>query len=699
VSSYPSMGAGVSFRIGPFARGPVPKENFFAFRENPFSLTPNPRFLHRTRQAHETLGRLTRGILERRGLILLCGPVGTGKTTLLYSALHLMDVSPAVQNKIGTAVIVHPTLTRDEFLEAVLDEFDVECASTRRDRRLEALLNMLLDVRRRGGVAVLVIDEAQLLSADVLEEVRTLLSLQTSQERLLQVVLCGQPELEGKLAGMNLRRGEPFVAVRCGTAALSLKDTHDYVQHRLRIAGARSDALFTPEAVDAVHAHTGGIPRLINLLCGQALSVASYCQAGRVFPIMVAEAAAKICSGALTSPSDSSATASRDALENASLNLSSGPSSQALLAPSVTTLQGLPLLCDSDAGSSVLDSSVTATVDDRPHVENTDCEPADDALPASDPARAEEPLHIADGDCEQVDTALRDAEPANIEAAAHIADAEVHQADAIPSDAEPTKVDEPAEAEHGELEQVGPMLGSAVPEISESAGPVQASRTNAIAADASSSDAIGMGASSAEPQVLGSKEPAALDGVSAVQAARSKRRALYHRAKFAQSVRVAQAGGRRTVKCDFTRSSATPLNTIRRPSFRPSPFRRGKFRPSHLRMADVRGLQQYLVANVAGSLPAWNLWLNRWCSEHFTSKSCGKPLFQLGLAGTLFLALAQAIAAGFPRQHVAHVAFGFLGMLFIDISLGLGTYLLLIERRFTPASRGGWAQLLRRRLG
>jgi len=277
----------------------VPSENFYGFRENPFSLTPNPRFLHRTRHAHETLGRLTRGILDRKGLTLLSGDVGTGKTTLLYTALHLLNVSPAVQNKIGTAVIVHPTLTRDEFLEAVLDEFDVPCAATRRDLRLEALLKLLLDVRRKGGVAVLVVDEAQMLSADVLEEIRELLSLQTSREKLLQIVLCGQPEIEAKLDGRKLRSEESLVAVRCHTAPLSLKDTHEYVQHRLRIAGARSDALFSPEAVDAIYMHTNGIPRLINLLCGQALSVSASYKAARVFPYMIDEAAVKICSRAL----------------------------------------------------------------------------------------------------------------------------------------------------------------------------------------------------------------------------------------------------------------------------------------------------------------------------------------------------------------------------------------------------------------
>jgi len=192
------LGAGVSLRIQPVPRGPIVNEDFFGLRENPFSLTPNPRFLHRTRHAHETLGRITRGILDRKGLILLTGDVGTGKTTLLYTALHLLDGNPAVQHKIGTAVIVHPTLTREEFLEAVLDEFDVPCGSTRRQARLEALLKMLLDVRRKGRLAVLVIDEAQMLTGELLEEIRTLLELQTSREKLLQIILCGQPGIEAK---------------------------------------------------------------------------------------------------------------------------------------------------------------------------------------------------------------------------------------------------------------------------------------------------------------------------------------------------------------------------------------------------------------------------------------------------------------------------------------------------------------------
>jgi general secretion pathway protein A len=566
LSTFPILRGGVSLRLRPLP-GPIPSENYYGFRENPFSLTPNPRFLHRTRHAHETLGRLTRAILDRKGLTLLSGEIGTGKTTLLYTALHLMNVSPAVQNKIGTAVIVHPTLTRDEFLEAVLDEFDVPCPSTRRDLRLEALLKLLVDVRRKGGVAVLVVDEAQMLSADVLEEIRELLSLQTSHEKLLQIVLCGQPEIEAKLDVMNLRDGESFVAVRCQTTPLSLKDTHEYVQHRLRIAGARSDALFTPEAVDTVHMHTNGIPRLINLLCAQALSVAASYRAARVFPYMVDEAAANICSGEVTPPS------------------------------SGATLGG--------RGISVRSCPLPPTV-------------------------------------------IADAVPTKVEGATS---ADAPPADVCPADAS------------SEVTGFRPNGESS----SESAKAVTSPRGSPSHNDVAAPEGA----------------PAA------ARCTRKQRRAMRRRAKSAQAAaRLAQA---RTcqVKLKFTHDTAQPPAEFLASGLRVSPFRRGRPRSSKRRPSSQRA-----IVNVAASLPVWNRWLNRWCSEHFTSKSCGKPLFQLGLAGTLFLALAQVIGADFPERHIVYVAFGFVGMLFIDISLGLGTYLLLIERRLTPASRALWAQTL-----
>jgi general secretion pathway protein A len=292
------LGAGVSLRIHPVPRGPIVNEDFFGLRENPFSLTPNPRYIHRTRHAHETLGRITRGILDRRGLILLTGDVGTGKTTLLYTALHLLDGNPAVQHKIKTAVIVHPTLTREEFLESVLDEFDVHPSSQRRQARLEALLKVLLEVRRKGGLAVLVIDEAQMLTVELLQEIRTLLELQTTQEKLLQVILCGHPIVEAKLDSLNDGAAQQLEAVRCTARPLTQDETRDYIQHRLRIAGARSDTIFLQEAIQRVHERSAGIPRLVNLLCAQGLSVAASRQTTRVSPRMIEDAAARICAKA-----------------------------------------------------------------------------------------------------------------------------------------------------------------------------------------------------------------------------------------------------------------------------------------------------------------------------------------------------------------------------------------------------------------
>lgn len=292
------LGAGVSLRIHPVPRGPIVNEDFFGLRENPFSLTPNPRYIHRTRHAHETLGRISRGVLDRKGLILLTGDVGTGKTTLLYTALHLLNGNPAVQHKIKTAVIVHPTLTREEFLEAILDEFDVQCSSPRRQVRLEALLKMLLDIRRKGGLAVLVIDEAQMLTVELLREIRSLLDLQTSPEKLLQVILCGQPAIEAKIDALNQGEDQPLEVVRCTARPLTQDETRDYVQHRMRIAGAKSDSVFLQESVARVHERSGGIPRLVNLLCAQGLSVAASRQTIRVSPRMIEDAAAKICAKA-----------------------------------------------------------------------------------------------------------------------------------------------------------------------------------------------------------------------------------------------------------------------------------------------------------------------------------------------------------------------------------------------------------------
>jgi type II secretory pathway predicted ATPase ExeA len=300
VSSSNPVAAEVYYRNKSLSRCSVAYEAFFGLRENPFSLTADPRYLYRTRPAHETLRRLTRGLLARKGLILLSGEVGTGKTTLLNTALHLLQQNPSVGSKTRIAVLAHPTFTRAELLEAVLTGFKVPYAAAHRQRRLQALLAMLLEVRRKGGAAVLAIDEAQHLTSGLLDELRVLLNLQTGHEQLLQIVLCGPPEMEQQveiaemLSRPEMDRVRRPVTVRCKTAPLTLQDTRDYIEHRMKVAGAKSESIFAPAAGAAVHLHSRGIPRVVNLLCADALATAGLRGVPRVFAHMIEEAAAKV---------------------------------------------------------------------------------------------------------------------------------------------------------------------------------------------------------------------------------------------------------------------------------------------------------------------------------------------------------------------------------------------------------------------
>jgi general secretion pathway protein A len=268
-------------------------ENSFGFRENPFNLTCDPHFRHLSRPTNETLQQLTRAILDRKGLILLLGEVGTGKTTLLYAALDLLKMSSRAKNQIATALVVNPTLTREELLEAILDDFEVPCGATSTPQRLAALLEMLIDVRDQGGTAVLIVDEAHLLTIGLLAEIRSLLSLPV-RKNLLQVVLSGQPQIEDKLRQIELRDLLQHVTVRCKTVPLTLKETEGYIRHRLRMAGAKSKSIFSHDAVEAVHLHSHGIPRVINLLCDHALISADLNRIQRVSPLLIGEAAAKL---------------------------------------------------------------------------------------------------------------------------------------------------------------------------------------------------------------------------------------------------------------------------------------------------------------------------------------------------------------------------------------------------------------------
>jgi general secretion pathway protein A len=241
-------------------------KKFFGLKENPFNVNPDPRFLFSTAHTEETLATLTYGIQRRRGFILLTGEVGTGKTTLINKLLGWLR-----RQRVATSFVFNPGLDPTQFFDYMLADFGLNIESRQKGQMLMRLNKWLLERYLVGGTAVLIVDEAQNLSAEVLEEIRLLTNLETSTEKLLQIVLSGQPELEEKLSRPELRQLRQRITLRCKTQPLSLEETQQYVATRLRIAGADGREIFTPEAVETVHYYSRGIPRVINLLCEHGL--------------------------------------------------------------------------------------------------------------------------------------------------------------------------------------------------------------------------------------------------------------------------------------------------------------------------------------------------------------------------------------------------------------------------------------------
>jgi type II secretory pathway predicted ATPase ExeA len=198
--------------------------------------------------------------------VSLIGEVGTGKTTLLNLTLKLLQ-----EQHIKSAFIVNSRIDCSQLLEYILAEFNIDSDSRSKVQQLVKLNQWLLERYEAGESALLIVDEAQNLSLPVLEEIRLLSNLETAEDKLLQVVLSGQPELEEKLNLPELRQLRQRISVQCKTFPLTKEQTHEYIAERLRIAGARGQKIFTAKAVDRVHAYAHGIPRLINMLCENAL--------------------------------------------------------------------------------------------------------------------------------------------------------------------------------------------------------------------------------------------------------------------------------------------------------------------------------------------------------------------------------------------------------------------------------------------
>lgn len=245
-------------------------ESFFGLRERPFELTPNPRFLLLTPTHSEALANLQYGMTGRKGLTLLLGEAGAGKTTLVSTALAQWQGAGHV-----VAHLNNPTLTRDEFIEFLTVSYGLKPdAAASKTRFLKELTSFVMARNARGQVTGLLIDEAQSLSTELLEEVRLLVNIETPTEKVFQVILAGQPELASRLNEPGLRQIKQRVALRCTIAPLDVRDAAAYVAGRIRVAGGVAAQVFTREAVIAIHEYSGGIPRVISVICDNALLAA-----------------------------------------------------------------------------------------------------------------------------------------------------------------------------------------------------------------------------------------------------------------------------------------------------------------------------------------------------------------------------------------------------------------------------------------
>ena len=249
-------------------------EPYYNLKERAFNLTPDPRFLYFTERHCEALANLVYGIRERKGFLVLSGEVGTGKTTLINALLDTLE-----RANVLSALIFNPILSVSEFFEYLMNEFNLKASGRSKSQILVTLNSLLLERYRMGQVTVLIVDEAQNLSSELLEEIRLLTNLETATEKLLQILLVGQPELSLKLNSPDLRQLKQRINLRCSLDPLSMFETKEYINTRLEIAGLPNQQLFPDATIGEIFRCSGGIPRLINTICDNALLTGYACDA------------------------------------------------------------------------------------------------------------------------------------------------------------------------------------------------------------------------------------------------------------------------------------------------------------------------------------------------------------------------------------------------------------------------------------
>ena len=239
---------------------------FFGFKDDPFSLSPDPTFLYRSEQHEEALSNLIYGVQARKGFIVLTGEVGTGKTTMLECLRDYLG-----QQHVEFAFVFNSRITGSEFLEMVAWDFDLKCDRKSKPEILAALNDLLVYQAERGRTAVLIVDEAHNLEWEVLEEIRLLGNLENRRGKLLQIILAGQPEFDRKLDAPNLRNLKQRIVLRYNLSPFNEQDTISYINSRFTTAGLPEQTVLSPQLISEIHRRSQGIPRLINAICDNLL--------------------------------------------------------------------------------------------------------------------------------------------------------------------------------------------------------------------------------------------------------------------------------------------------------------------------------------------------------------------------------------------------------------------------------------------